>query len=258
MRFAPWLGSCLIACATSVSAQDDFTDICHASSSYDLTVKPQAIAFDRPNPAPRTVMMHAGKVTLDGVALNLNTEDGDRLALFEEEVRALVPKAKAVAERGVDLAVKAMRDTVAREFEDADTRLEFDRVLGRRSTELKRRIADSTTTREWQGDAFDRYADEIAGDLAPLLASAYARRAADAASEGDLGAALSMGERHGGLIAGVVDGDLGPRLAATLEPLRPQIRALCPSLQRLADLQRGVRGADGKPLDLLGIDAHRP
>jgi hypothetical protein len=253
----PWLVSFALAGVGIAQAQDDFTGICHASSSYDLTVKPQSIEFDRPSPARRTVSMHAGKVTVDGVGLRLNTEDGDRVALFEDEVRALVPKAKSIANHGVDLVVKAIRTTLAQEFDDAATRAQFDRVLDRRSAELKRRIADSTSTHDWQGDAFDRYTDQITSELAPLVTNSYAERAAAAAREGDLGAVLSMGAQHGGLIAGVVDGDLGQRLASTLAPLRPQVQALCPSLQRLADLQRGVRGADGKPLDLIGIDGPR-
>jgi hypothetical protein len=257
MRLNPWLVSCLLAGIGIAHAQEDFTGICHASSSYDLTVKPQSIEFDRPSPARRIVAMHAGKVSVDGVNLRLNTEDGDRAALFEDEVRALVPKAKTIADRGVDLVVKAIRSTLAQEFDDAGTRAQFDRVLDRRSAELKRRIADSTSTHDWQGDAFDRYTDQITSELAPLVTSAYAERAAAAAREGDLGSVLSMGAQRGGLIAGVIDSDLAQRLASTLAPLRPQIQALCPSLQRLADLQRGVRGPDGKPLDLIGIDGPR-
>jgi hypothetical protein len=257
MRLKPWLVCCLLARLGSANAVEDFSDLCGASSSYDLTVAAQSIVFDRPTPAPHKLTMHAGKVSVDGASLPLNTEDGDRLALFEEEVRALVPRAKAIAEKGVDLAVKAIRDTITQEFQDAQTRSQFDRVLSLRSAELKRRIADSTTTHDWQGDAFDHYVDQITNDLAPLVTSAYAQRAADAARDGDLGTVLSIGARPDGLIAGLVDGDLGQRLAATLAPLRPQIKALCPSLERLADLQRGVRGPAGKPLDLIAIESRR-
>lgn len=256
MRLKHWLVCGLMAGVGTANAQQDFADVCHASSSFDLTVGASLLQFDRGAPAPRKLTMHAGKVMVDGVALRLNTEDGDRIALFEDEVRALVPKAKSIADQGVDRVVKAIRATLAAEFDDPETRAQFDRVLGRRSGELKRRIADSTSTHDWQGAAFDRYIDGITADLAPLVTSAYAERAAAAAREGDLGSVLA-GAQPGGLIAGVIDGDLAHRLAATLAPLRPQIQSLCPSLQRLADLQRGVRGADGKPLDLIGIDPPR-
>lgn len=256
MRLNAWLIGGLLAVAQTANAQEDFSNLCHASSSYDLTVGPSSLEFDRSSPAPRKVTMHAGSVSVDGIPLRLNTEDGDRIALFEDEVRALVPKAKGIADQGVERVVKAIRATLAAEFDDADTRAQFDRVLARRSAELKRRIADSMSTHDWQGDSFDRYTDAITADLAPLVTSAYAERAAASAREGDLGAVLA-GAHPGGLLAGVIDGDLGQRLAATLAPLRPQVKALCPSLQRLADLQRAVRGADGKPLDLIGIDPPR-
>lgn len=256
MRLNAWLICGLLTVAHTAHAQEDFTNLCHASSSYDLTVAPSSLQFDRSSPAPRKVTMHAGRVSVDGIALRLNTEDGDRIALFEDEVRALVPKAKAIADQGVDRIVDAIRTTLAAEFDDAETRAQLDRVLARRSAELKRRIADSTSTHDWQGDAFDRYTDAITADLAPLLTSAYAERAAAAAREGDLGAVLS-GAQPGGLLAGVIAGDLGQRLAATVAPLRPQVKALCPSLQRLSELQRAVRGADGKPLDLIDIDTPR-
>ena len=38
-----------------------------------------------------------------------------------------------------------------------------------------------------------------------------------------------------------------------MQALQPQIAALCPAIRRLAELQQGVRGADGRPLDLLQV-----
>jgi hypothetical protein len=46
---------------------------------------------------------------------------------------------------------------------------------------------------------------------------------------------------------------LRPRLERRMQALRPQIQALCPSIRRLAELQQGVRGANGQPLNLLQI-----
>jgi hypothetical protein len=38
-----------------------------------------------------------------------------------------------------------------------------------------------------------------------------------------------------------------------MQALRPQIQALCPAIQRLASLQQGVPGGDGRPLNLLQV-----
>jgi hypothetical protein len=40
-----------------------------------------------------------------------------------------------------------------------------------------------------------------------------------------------------------------------MQALRPKIQALCPDIRQLYELQHGVRGAKGAPLDLLDIDA---
>jgi len=46
---------------------------------------------------------------------------------------------------------------------------------------------------------------------------------------------------------------LQPRLERRMQALRPQVEALCPAIDRLAELQQGVRGSNGRPLNLLQI-----
>ena len=237
----------LLAAATSACAQD-LANVCHASSSYDLTVAPDALLFDRATPAPRRIQLHAGQLAVDGVAVRLNAEDHDRLALFEEQLRALVPKARSVADHGVDLAINAVRAETASLGPSADTRAQLDAKLATHAAELKRRIAASTSTHDWQVGAFDQYADAIAADIAPVLAADLAEQAVAAAVNGDLAAAASLQAR-----AADLTGDLQPRLERRMQALRPQIQALCPSIRSLHELQRDVRGGDGRPLDLLDI-----
>lgn len=237
--------------AAGCAHAQDLANTCHASSSYDLTLAPDSLLFDRAGPAPRRVRLHAGQLDVDGAAVHLNTENHDRLALFEEQVRALVPKARAAAGNGVDLAVKAVRAETANLEVGADTQAQLDSKLAARAAELKRRIATSSSTRDWQGDAFDRYADDIAADIAPLLAADLARQAVAAAVSGDLDAAASLQSR-----AADLGGGLQPRLERRMQALRPQIQALCPSIKRLQELQRDVPGGNGRPLDLLDIDKH--
>jgi len=38
-----------------------------------------------------------------------------------------------------------------------------------------------------------------------------------------------------------------------MQALSPQIQALCPSIQRLAELQQDIRGSGGQPLNLLQV-----
>lgn len=241
----------LVAANAGAATAPDLADTCGASSSYDLTITPDALRFDRAAPAPRRVDLRDGHLVVDGVAVAPGTEQRDRLTLFEQELRALAPKAKAVARNGVDLAVQAVRAETGGLGLAADTRAELERRLAAHAADLKRRIDASSSTHDWQGDAFDRYAGDIAADIAPLLVADLGQQAVSAAVSGDLDAAASLRDR-----AASLGGDLQPRLERRMQALRPQIQALCPSIRRLAELQRGVRDARGHPLDLLDIGAH--
>ncbi|MEO7325119.1 MAG: DUF2884 family protein [Dokdonella sp.] len=233
---------------SGADAQDDFADLCHASSSYDLTITPASLLFDRSEAAPRRIEMRGGKATLDGTALHLNAEDSDRLVLFERELRALLPKARAVALSGVDLAIKAMHAEAATLGASTQTLAALDAKLAVRGGDLKRRIATSASTHDWEGDVIERYASDIASDIAPLLAADLGQQAVAAALGGDVDGAAALGDR-----AVDLDLSLRPRLQRRMQALRPQIEALCPSMRRLYDAQRGVRGANGRALDLLEV-----
>lgn len=244
--------ACLIFVLASAAQAQDFADTCGASSSYDLTVVPDRLQFDRAAPVPRRVELRDGKLSLDGAPARLNAEQVDRLALFEHDLRALVPKAKAVARDGVDLAVQGLRAETKSLQLSAETRAQLEAKLDARSAELKRRIEASTSTRDWQGEAFGRWTDEVAAELLPLLAADLGTQALAAAASGDLEAAASLHDRATRLAT-----DLQPRLERRLQALKPRIDALCPSIRHLYELQRGVRGANGRALNLLELETAR-
>ena len=181
--------------------------------------------------------------------MKLNAEDEDRLALFERDLRALAPRVRTVARNGVDIAAQALREEAGGMGLGADTRAEFNRRLDAHAVELKRRISVSQSTHDWQGDAANQAMNQIAGDLLPLLAADLGQQAINAALAGDLQAAASLRDRAADLATA-----LQPRLQSRLQALRPQIEALCPSIQQLAALQQGVRGSNGQPLNLVQVE----
>nr|WP_199042780.1 DUF2884 family protein [Dyella sp. ASV24] len=233
--------------STALCAQDLATT-CHATSSYDLTVTPDHLLFDRAQPLPRQVELRDGALRTDGVAVSLRPDDEDRLALFERELRALEPRAKAVASNGVDMLVAAMHDESARLSLDPATRTELDQRVAARATELKQRLAASNSTHDWQGNLADQYANQLASDLMPLLANDLGQQAVNAAMTGDLQAAASLRDTAADLTT-----ELRPRLEQRMQALSPQVQALCPAVQRLAELQQGIRSAGGQPLNLLQV-----
>jgi len=244
-----WLAILLLSLpAVPALHAQDLAATCHASSSYDVTLHADRVIFDRAAPAPLRVELRQGVLHTDGAAVRLNAEDKDRLALFERELRALAPRVRTVAQNGVDLAVQALRAEAGGMGLSAETRTELDRRLAADALELKQRIAASNSSHDWQGDAANRYANQIAADLLPLLAGDLGRQAIDAAMSGDLQAAADLRDRAAGLAT-----SLQPRLQQRMQALRPQVEALCPSIRRLAALQQGVRGSNGQPLNLLQI-----
>jgi hypothetical protein len=226
----------------------DLAATCHASSSYDVTVNPSGLLFDRASPAPRRVELQRGSLRTDGRAVPLRAEDRDRMALFERELRALLPRVRQLAGNGVDIAVRTLHEQAGQLDLSAATRAELDSRLASRQAELKQRIASSNSTHDWQGDAASNYANQISADLLPLVAGDLGQQALNAAMGGDLQGAAELRDRASDLAS-----QLKPLLEQRLQALRPQVAALCPSIDRLAELQQGVRDANGQPLDLLQV-----
>lgn len=237
----------VVACLVGSASAQDLDHACRVASAYDLTVRPDALSFTRPDAAPRTVTMHDGNLTADGRAVALRPDEQDRVALFESRVRALVPKAKAIATDGVDVAARAVRDEAVSAAPDAVASGEFDRVLNARVAEIKRRIAASQSTRDWQEDAMRAYAQDIVSDIAPVLTQDVGSQAMQMAMNGDLQGAAALRDR----VASLTTGGQARVVAKLKTALEPRVRALCPSVRELEDLQAGWRDASGRPLLLL-------
>lgn len=219
---------------------------CPASSSYDLTVQPDRLVFDRAGPAPTRVVMGRSSLVTDGVPVALNAEDQDRVALFDRDLRALLPRVRRVAGHGVDVAVQAIRDEASGLSLAPATRQLLDQHLATDADALRRRIDTSQSTHDWQGDTARQLGDQFAADLGPIVAGDLGQQALQAAMSGDLDTAARLRDQATDLAA-----TLQPRIARRLQVLQPQIDALCPSIERLAGLQQGLRDAQGRPLQLL-------
>lgn len=226
----------------------DLATTCHATSSYDLTVEPGYLLFDRAAPAPQRIWMQDGRLRVDGRSVALSAGNRDRLVLFERELRALVPKVKAVADHGVDVAVQAVREESADLGLDAATRAELDRRLATDAASLRQRIATSHSTHDWHGAVAEQYAQRLASDIVPMLAADLGQQALTAAMSGDLQRAADLRDRATSLAE-----DWPSRLRRRMDVLQPQVEALCPDIRHLASLQQGMPDGDGTTLDLLQV-----
>ena len=241
------LGLCasVSAVAADVGA---LADTCGASSSYDLDVGTRMLRFERAAPAPQRIELGAGRLLVDGIDAMPDAATRARLVEFEQGVRALLPRVKRIASDGVDLALAALREEAAALGLGAITGEDIAQRLARHGADLKRRIAASTGTREWQPEALELELEGIVAEIAPLAAADLGQQALAATLEGDF-------ERAAALQAVALDlvDELQPRLEQRMQPLRARVEALCPELQRLHRLQWDVRGPDRQTLHLLDI-----
>jgi len=232
-RFLPWMALFTSVLASGGAHAQSLLDTCHATSSYDVTISDNGVAFDRAQPEPRRVHLQDGRLVIDGKPADLDAEDSDRVTLIERTVRALEPKVKAIADRGVDLAAQAVREQAAASAPDASG--ELDARLASITADLKARIAASHSSHDWQGPAFQQYVNQTVASIVPLLASGLLQQAVTAALSGDLDAAAQLRHRATHMATA-----LRTRIRQKLQVLRPQVQALCPSLQRVDQLESGI------------------
>jgi hypothetical protein len=246
MRSKRLLAAWMLALGCAGLHAQDLSQVCRVTSSYDLTLQADRLVFDRAAPAPTRVVIASGTLQADGRMVPLGAEDQDRLSLFQRGVLALAPRVKRIIDHGVDLAMQAVQQEADGLNLDPDTRAQLQHRLQADAADLHRRIAASQSTHDWHGDTADAYANQVIGDIAPLLASALGQQAVSAAMNGDLQQAAVLRDQATNLASG-----FQPRLQRRLQALRPEVQALCPDLQRLAHWQQGIRAGDGRPLDLL-------
>ncbi|MDQ2972815.1 MAG: DUF2884 family protein [Rhodanobacteraceae bacterium] len=235
--------------AAGAARSQDLADICGARTSYDVTLRSDALVFSRGAPAARTLVLSSGALTVDGHDVTLDDEDRDRIALIERNARALAPRVKAIAQRSVDLGAQAVRGEAASYAPQITSDPRFAQTLDEHAHTLKARIAASTSTTQWQGDNLDRIVDSAANDLLPIVAQDAAQQALDALVSGDFSGAGALGGRTATLQA-----DLEARVRQRLQTLAPDVRALCPALDEIDALQSGVvADIPGGRLDLIEI-----
>ncbi|MET0331161.1 MAG: DUF2884 family protein, partial [Dyella sp.] len=154
MRSIPLAAGLLLILTCGSAAAQDLVASCHASSSFDLTISPSGLLFDRAQPAPYRVELVRGDLRTDGTPVRVRAEDQDRLSLFERQLRALLPQVRGVAKQAVDLAVQGLRAESANLHLSEATRADLQQRLAADASALKQRIDRSNSTHDWQGQAF--------------------------------------------------------------------------------------------------------
>lgn len=241
-----------LAVFSALAAGHAAAQTCHTSSNYEITLIGGALQFDRKSSPPQRLEMRRGILSADAKVIGLGADDRKRVAAFETKVRELIPRIKVIAQRGVDLMVVAIREEAVRASPDSAARPELNARIDARAQALKTRIANSTTSKEWQPAAMSGYMATILTDVAPLISGDLAQKALDLTMKGDFGGVLALKDE-----ASALRGSLEKRIQAKLDLLQPEIYKLCPALRELDRLESGVSRPlpDGSRLDLIKVDS---
>lgn len=241
----------LFVCALIAPARGaDFDATCRVRSNYDFTVSEGAVSFERAATPAQRLEMSRGSLKASGKPVALDAKDRDRIAAFEATLRGLIPPVKALARRAVDISVAAIREEAGRASPKSAADPKLNERLQARAQDIKTRIANSTSSKEWRGASFNRYSAEVLSDVLPFVGGDLAQQAVEVALRGDFAAANTLKNRATGLRA-----SLEARISKRLEVLQPDVDRLCPVLQRLDALESAVRVAlpGGGRLNLLEV-----
>ncbi len=244
------LAAVLLGALVAPALGADLNAACRVRSDYDVTVSAGALLFERAAAPARSVEMSRGNLKANGKPVALGRKDRDRITAFEATLRGLIPHVKALAHRAVEIGVAAVREEAASVSPKSAADPQLNQRLETRARDLKLRIANSTTSKDWQGATLNRYAAEALPDVLSLVGGDLARQAVEVALRGDFAAAGALTNR-----AAALDASLEARVRSRLEALRPEADKLCPALHRLAALESAVNAAlpGGGRLDLLEV-----
>jgi hypothetical protein len=228
----------------------DFDIACRVRSNYDVTVNARVVLFEHATTPAQSVEMSRGNLKANGKPVALGVKDRDRISAFETTLRGLIPRVKALAQRAVEMSIAAIREEAASTSPKSAADPQLNQRLDARARDLKMRIANSTTSKDWRGATLNRYTAEVLSDVLPLVGGDLARQAIEVALRGDLAAAGALTNRASGLRA-----SLEARIRNRLETLRPEVDKLCPAFRRLDALESAVSTAlpGGGRLDLLEV-----
>jgi hypothetical protein len=221
------------------------------SSDYDITVSEAALQFDRKSAPPQRLDMQRGALNAGGNAVALSADERKRIAAFEARARELVPRIKALGQRAVDLMAAAIHEEATQSSPNSAARPELKARVDARAKELKTRIANSTTSKEWRPEAINSYMAGVLADVVPLITGDLAQKALDLTMKGDLGGVVALKDQATALHA-----SLEQRIRTRLDTLEPEIQKLCPAVRELDRLESGVATPlpGGGRLNLIKVD----
>ena len=248
MKFARATILALVAAAATPAFAHDHHEIsCDMHSDYKVQLAPDALRFERSDPGTR-IELRQGALLVDGKAVKVSDADREKLQRFEQELRAMLPEARAIALEAIDIAYSAVEHvmrTFASDSASADrsiARLESDRKA------MRAKLEAQAGTPWFDEREFERLVESTVASVVPEVVGDVTAAAVKAALSGDEHAVEEI-ERKAERMEKEIERDV----EAKADALGMRAEKLCPRLTELDRIESSlsVRLADGRPLNLL-------
>lgn len=240
------LAAALMAPLSQAMAEVHIESRCEVDSPYSMKVEPARLIFSKEG---AVIAFAQGELYLDGKLVELSSADSDRVAAFEQDVRALIPEVKAVAHEAIELAFVALHRVIDT-FASDGNKASFNAELEAMRVEIASAVTRAESTTEFDNGEFESKISEFATRLAPRVAGEFASQAIAAAMSGDEASVNAIEAK-----ASRLERDIEASIEAPAKALEARVDALCPRVQALdrIDNQMEMRLPNGEPLDLLKV-----
>ena len=215
-------------------------------SDYDLALNERSVILTRDTGAPRSIVMRQGRLFVDDAWVKLSVADGRRVAAFEQAARAAMPEAQAIGQAAAAIAFDTLGEVAAGfSSHPADSRAKLNQARAR----LDASLARSVTATRFDGSDLGRSISAAVGEVLPSMIGDIVGGALSAAFSGDPARLQRMQN---------LDTQIEARVAPRAHALEQRAEGLCRRMLELNRLDNALEYRhDGKPLELLRVDAHR-
>lgn len=251
-----WVVLCVsvgLAAMTQVQAHDMRIegDHCGYDSVYDVQVKSGGIDFSRSDARPADVFMHDGQLSVDGRAVAVSADDAARLRDYEAGMRELLPQMAGIAQEAVGIGFDSLAIVAATLGGSRHHRDALVDGLNQQRREALRELGAHMNAQRWDQQGLGRALEQPMTDAANALASSLTRHV--------LWSVLTGRTSDVEARADTVDQSVDKEMDARSGKLDARVKAVCPSLRALDQLQQQFRFrlADGSPLKLIVPEAGR-
>lgn len=219
------------ALGTSFSIQAESLQ-CNFDSNYIFSRQGRTQVFYRDTAPAKLIHIQDGRLSIDGRELELSSQDQERVAEFENEMRLLIPQVKQVTTLAVDIAFTALIE-VSRGLSgehNSPTIAKLQRAKAALYESLKKNPALFIN-----GDIDEKIIEPILTDFIPDVIAAAVKQALTVAFRGDETAVKAFDARMDKM-----GKDIETNVAVRAKKLEPLAQAMCSRVRNMDKIEDSI------------------